>query len=174
MTTQSRKIEAGNQKIHKIVDITLDSHSLVMRSADLEIERHKAISDLLHENSFRLKEPDNAQGPYRLMLSLEDERLILHIACTKTGHQENLRILLAPMKQHISDYAIVCDNFYKTARAGQIHRLEAIDAGRRSIHDEAAGLLAENLENKVILDKMTARRLFSLLYVLHMRNAPNI
>ena len=118
--------------------------------------------------------PETAQGPYRLLLSLEDDRLIMQVGCAKTGHQENMRILLTPLKKHINDYTIVCDNFYKTARAGQIHRLEAIDAGRRSIHDEAADMLAESLENKVILDKMTARRLFSLLYVLHMRSAPTI
>jgi uncharacterized protein (UPF0262 family) len=69
----------------------------------------------------------------------------------------------------MQDYTVLCDNFYKTARMGQIHQLEAIDAGRRSIHDEAALLLAETVENKVILDKPTARRLFSLIYVLHIR-----
>lgn len=154
---------------HRIIDVTLDSHSLTTRSADIEVERHRAVSDLLADNSFRLVAPDNASGPYRLALSLEEERLVLHIACTKTGHQEALRLPLSPFRKHIQDYIVLCDNFYKTARAGQIHQLEAIDVGRRSIHDEAALLLAETIENKVILDKPTARRLFSLIYVLHIR-----
>ena len=165
---------AGSQKIHKIIDVALDSQSLNTRSADIEIERHKVISDLLGENNFRLVTPETAHGPYRLLLSLEDGRLILQVGCTKTGHREDIRILLSPLKKHISDYTLVYDNFYKTARGGQIHQLEAIDAGRRSIHDEAAAILAESLENKVILDKTTARRLFSLLYVLHMRGTPTL
>ena len=96
------------------------------------------------------------------------------VGCTKSGHEAEIPVPLSGLKKHINDYVIVCDNFYKTARAGEIHRLEAIDAGRRSIHDEAAELIAEILENKVILDKTTARRLFSLLYVLHMRGTPTI
>ena len=154
---------------HRIIDIALDSHSLTTRSADIEVERHRAVSDLLAENSFRLTSPAEAHGPYRLSLSLEEDRLVLHVACTKTGHQEDLRLPLGPFRKHIQDYIVLCDNFYKTARAGQIHQLEAIDVGRRSIHDEAALLLAETIENKVILDKPTARRLFSLIYVLHIR-----
>ncbi len=159
---------------YKIIEVTLDNASLTTCAADIEIERHKAIADLLHDNNFRLITPETAQGPYRLLIGLEDDRLVFQIACTRTGHLEDIRLLLSPYKKHIDDYVILCDNFYKTARAGQIHRLEALDAGRRGIHDEAASLLAENLEKKVILDKMTARRLFSLLYVLHMRKSSTI
>lgn len=156
----------------RIVDIALDSHSLVTRSADLEIERRKAISDLLDNNSFHLVSPATAQGPYRLLLSLQDDKLLLQAACVKSGHQQSIKLSLAPFRKHVQDYAILCNNFYKTARSGQIHKLEAIDAGRRSIHDEAALALLESLESQVMLDKATARRLFTLLYVLHMRSAP--
>ena len=102
-------------------------------------------------------------------VGLDADRLHMRVHCRGTDVTENLSVPLASLKKHIHDYVILCDNFYKTAREGQIHRLEAIDAGRRSIHDEAAELLAESLQNKVNLDKLTARRLFSLLYVLHMR-----
>jgi uncharacterized protein (UPF0262 family) len=161
-------------KIHRIVEVKLDTSSIGAKSADIEVERHRAISDLLDENHFRLAKPEHAEGPYRLHLSLSPDRMVMQIGCTKTGHEAEIPLPLTGLKKHISDYVIVCDNFYKTARAGEIHRLEAIDAGRRSIHDEAAELIAEILENKVILDKTTARRLFSLLYVLHMRGTPTI
>lgn len=155
---------------HRIIAVTLDSGSIAARSTDLEMERHRVISDLLVENSFRLK---GADGPYRLALSLNGDGLIIAVGCDATGHAEDLRMPLKSFKRHIQDYTIVCDNFYKTAKAGELHRLEAIDAGRRSIHDEAAEMLAETLEDKVILDKTTARRLFSLVYVLHARTITN-
>jgi uncharacterized protein (UPF0262 family) len=159
---------------HRIIDIRLDNESLATRSTEIEIERHRAISDLLDENSFRLVSPETAEGPYRLLLTLTGDQLMIQADCAKTAHKEEISLPLSGLKRHIADYIIVCDNFYKTARAGEFHRLEAIDAGRRSIHDEAAELLQETLENKVILDKTTARRLFTLLYVLHMRGTPTI
>lgn len=161
-------------KPHRIVEVKLDSQSLGPGSTEIEIERHKTISDLLDENSFKLAEPENAQGPYKLHLRLTDDRLLMQVGCNASGHEEDVSLPLSPLKRHIKDYSIVCDNFYKTAKAGEMHRLEAIDAGRRSIHDEAAELLTETLENKVILDKPTARRLFTLLYVLHIRNNPTL
>ena len=153
----------------RIADVVLDSSSLTARSADIEMERHKAVSDLLAENNFELLTPAGTTGAYHLKLTLDADRLHMRVHCRGTDMTENLSLPLAPLKKLIHDYVILCDNFYKTAREGQIHRLEAIDAGRRSIHDEAAELLAESLQNKVNLDKLTARRLFSLLYVLHMR-----
>jgi uncharacterized protein (UPF0262 family) len=157
----------------RIVAITLDTGTMAARSADLEMERHRAISDLLCENSFRLKAPDTAMGPYRLHLSLVGDRLLLDVGCNGTGHQEGIPLPLTGLRRQINDYAIICDNFYKAARAGEMHRLEAIDMGRRGMHDEAAEMLAEALEDKVILDKTTARRLFSLVYVLHARTITN-
>ena len=157
-------------KPHRIVEVKLDSESIATRSADIEVERHRAISDLLDDNSFRLAAPDAANGPYKLHLSLRDGQMLMQVNCTASGYAEEIRLPLSALKRLIHDYTIVCDNFYKTARAGEMHRLEAIDAGRRSIHDEGAEKLLETLENKVILDKTTARRLFSLLYVLHIRS----
>lgn len=153
----------------RIADVVLDGNSLTTRSTDIEMERHKAVSDLLAENSFELLSPAGTTGAYHLKLTLDADRLHLRVHCRGTDMTENLSVPLSPLKKYIHDYVILCDNFYKTAREGQIHRLEAIDAGRRSIHDEAAELLAESLQNKVNVDKLTARRLFSLLYVLHMR-----
>jgi uncharacterized protein (UPF0262 family) len=157
----------------RIIALTLDDTSLAARSADLEMERHRAISDLLCENSFRLKEPDWAGGPYRLVLSLRDNRLIIDVGCNESGHTQEIALALSPLRRLILDYTAICDNFYKLARAGEMHRLEAVDMGRRGMHDEGAGILAESLEDKVILDKTTARRLFSLVYVLHARTITN-
>lgn len=157
---------------HRIISVTFDAGTIAPRTAEIEMEKHRAVSDLLVENSFRLVAPEDAEGPYQLTLGLHDERLVIRTACTRSAHVEDLRVQLNPLKRHIHDYVIICDNFYKAARAGEYHRLEAIDAGRRSVHDEGAETLLDCLEKKVILDKMTARRLFSLLYVLHMRSVP--
>ena len=154
---------------HCIIDIILDNRSIVAHNADVEVERHKVISDLLQDNSFRFARDGAAAGPYRLRLALEQDRLAIGVTCSVSGQCEDLRLPLAPLRKHVQDYVIICDNFYKAAREGQIHRLEAIDEGRRSIHDEAAEALAGALADKVVLDKMTARRLFSLVYVLHAR-----
>jgi len=165
-TGQTTTPQAG-----KIIDVVLDGGSLMTRSADIEMERHRAISDLLVENSFRLAQNDSAPGPYHLRLALSalEQRVHIRVRCVMSAQEDDISLPLGGLRKHIHDYVILCDNFYKTARAGQMHRLEAIDAGRRSIHDEGAEMLAEMLEERVILDKLTARRLFSLLYVLHMR-----
>jgi uncharacterized protein (UPF0262 family) len=157
----------------KIIALTLDDESLAARSSDLEMERHRAISDLLCENSFRLKTPPEAAGPYRLILSLRDNRLVIDVGCDASGVRQDIALPLAPLRRQIQDYTAICDNFYKLAREGDRFRLEAVDMGRRAMHDEAAALLAETLEDKVILDKTTARRLFSLVYVLHARTITN-
>lgn len=154
----------------RISHVFFDSETLPARSDTLEQERNLAITDLLIENAFHPIAAPQGAGPYRLSLRLEDGRLTIEVFCQTSGYKDNLHLGLPPFKRHIQDYRIICDNFQKTARAGDLHRLEAIDVGRRCIHDEAAETLSEALENKVILDKRTARRLFSLLYVLHMRN----
>lgn len=157
----------------KIIDIKLDRHSLSTRSTELEIERHKAMSDLLHDSQFQLLAPGVA-GPYRLRMELQDDKMLIHVLCASSGYTETLRLPLAALKKNISDYALLCDNFYKTARSGQIHKLEAIDAGRRGLHDELALNLSETLEKQAKFDKATARRLFTLLYVLYMRNTTHL
>jgi uncharacterized protein (UPF0262 family) len=159
-----------DKNIHRIQHLTLDTQSFVAASTEIELEKHRAVSDLLCENKFVLQTNPAAQGPYKLTVSLREERLVLDVFCTMTGHQEEILILLSPLRRHIQDYILLCDNYYKTVKDGNIHKLEILDEGRRSIHDEGAEMLAEGLENKVILDKSTARRLFSLIYVLHMRS----
>lgn len=154
----------------RIEKLTLDD-TIGTRSPEIEVERHRAISDLLDENHFVVKD---CEGPYTVNLALQGDRLIMQVDCNVTGKSEEIPMPLSSLKRLIADYAMICDSFYKAAKDGEKHRLEAIDMGRRGIHNEGAETLAEALENKVIVDKHTARRLFSLLYVLHIRSTATI
>jgi len=149
--------------LSRITAITLDAGQ---RGPAVAAEREKIISELLQENVFDLK---GERGPYSLVISLQEDRLVIDAACDATGHREDLRLPLAPLRRQIKDYALICDNFQKMAQEGHIHKLEAIDMGRRALHDEGAALVVEALDGKVLLDKPTARRLFSLVYMLHLR-----
>lgn len=155
----------------RIIELKLDNETIGTRSAEIEVERHRAISDLLEENAFAVKD---CEGPYKLHLSLQGDRLVMDVNCTASGKREEIPLPLNSLKPLIRDYVMICDSFYKAAKSGEMHRLEAIDMGRRGIHNEGAETLAEALENKVIVDKLTARRLFTLLYVLHIRSTTNI
>jgi len=157
--------------VSRIVELKLDNETIGTRSAEIEVERHRAISDLLEENSFVVKDCD---GPYKLRLALQGDRLVMDVNCTSSGKHEEIPLPLSSLKPLIRDYVMICESFYKTAREGEAHRLEAIDMGRRGIHNEGAETLAEALENKVTVDKLTARRLFTLLYVLHIRSTTTI
>jgi len=157
--------------VSRIIELKLDNETIGTRSAEIEVERHRAISDLLEQNSFAVKD---CEGPYKLHLSLQGERLVMDVNCTASGRNEEIPLPLSALKSLIRDYVMICDSFYKAAKEGEMHRLEAIDMGRRGIHNEGAETLAEALENKVIVDKLTARRLFTLLYVLHIRSTTNI
>jgi uncharacterized protein (UPF0262 family) len=163
MTETGRKTAAPQPRL---ADISLNQGNSPLTRPEVEMERHKTLSDLLSDNNFSIQ---GAPGPYRLSLGIAEERLLMDIACKTTDYQENIRLSLKPLKHLVHDYAILVESFYKTAKAGDIHRLESLDEGRRALHDEGAETLLELLENKVTLDKGTARRLFSLVYVLHIR-----
>ena len=115
--------------------------------------------------------PTAGFGPWRLSISAGTaQELTLGFTCTRTGAQTTVSLPLSPLKRHMADYALICDSFYNAAKSGDIHRLEAIDAGRRGVHDDGAAELADMTEGKLRLDKPTARRLFSLLYILSKRH----
>ena len=156
----------------RIIHIDLASPSITLPA--LMQERHRAVSDLLFENSFALTAPTQAKGPYRLSLALDDLQIAIGVQCTASQHQQQINLSASSLKGYFRDYNLICDNFYRVAKDCENQRLEAIDMGRRALHNEAAESLIEALENKVILDKMTARRLFSLLYVLQLRHAPTL
>jgi uncharacterized protein (UPF0262 family) len=151
----------------RIAAITLDEHTVVRRNADIEHERATAIADLLEENSFSLA--SGRRGPFALHLAIEENRLNLEIGSAADGSSETVVLPLAPFRGIVKDYFMVCESYYEAVRGGRLGQVEAIDMGRRALHDEGSTLLMERLADKVAIDHATARRLFTLICVLHLR-----
>lgn len=151
----------------RIAAITLDEHTVVRRNADIEHERATAIADLLEENFF---DPTSGRrGPFDLHLAIEENRLNLDIRSTTDGSSETIVLPLAPFRPIVKDYFLICESYYEAVRGARLGQVEAIDMGRRGLHDEGSALLIERLADKVAIDHATARRLFTLICVLHLR-----
>ncbi|MFC5420297.1 MAG: hypothetical protein DI537_21705 [Stutzerimonas stutzeri] len=148
-----------------LVAVTLDEASLGRGSADQEHERAVAIYDLIERNHFAL--PDFDGGPYAVHLALVERRLALEVKSADGAPIVTHYLSLTPLKRIIKDYELVCDSYYAAIRTATPAQIEAIDMGRRGLHDEAAVLLIERLASKVEIDNETARRLFTLIYALH-------
>jgi uncharacterized protein (UPF0262 family) len=150
---------------HRLQSVELDEESLAAASRDQEQERQIAIFDLLEQNQFR---PDGAEGgPYDLRMGLLENRLLLDI---KGPNYERRHILsLSPFRTLIKDYFIICDSYYQAIRSATPQQIEALDMGRRGLHNEASELLQTRLSGKIETDLDTARRLFTLICALHWR-----
>ena len=148
----------------RLIDVELDD-TIGRSTPDVEHERAVAIFDLVEENSF---EPIGHEGgPYRLKLSLVDKRLVIRIT-TEDGDDVATHILsLTPFRRIVKDYFMICESYYEAIRKASPTQIEAIDMGRRGLHDEGSHLLMERLGQKVRIDFNTARRLFTLICVLH-------
>lgn len=155
----------------RISDVTLDERTILWRSADVEQERRIAIFDLLEENLFepQRQHADGYAGPYKLRLRVEEGRLALEIHREDDSHLETLVLGLAQFRRPIRDYFAICDSYYQAIRNATPAQIETIDMARRGIHDEAARLLMQRLDGKISVDFATARRLFTLICVLHIR-----
>ena len=151
----------------RIADITLDEHTVVRRSPDIEHERAVAIFDLLEENRFALA--SGLDGPFHLHLAIEENRLSMEVQSPANGAHETIVLPLAPFRGIVRDYFMICESYYQAIRRSSLAQIEAIDVGRRSLHDEGSALLMERLADKVVVDHDTARRLFTLICVLHLR-----
>lgn len=152
---------------NRLIEIVLDAESLAAASADAEHERKVAIFDLIESNSFAVDGAD--RGPYRLSLSIADQRLTLAVA-DEAGAEVRTHILsLAPFRKVIRDYFLVCDSYHAAIRTATPAQIEAIDMGRRGLHNEGSELLVERLSGKIVVDFETARRLFTLICALHQR-----
>ena len=152
---------------NRIVHIHLDESSGGRRSPEIEQERAIAIFDLLEENRFA--PIGDEQGPYSLHLSVEDNRLLLDI---RTQDDLPLQVVALPVKQFqsiIKDYFLVCESYFDAIRKSTAAQIEAIDVGRRGLHNEGSTLLMERLSDKITMDFDTARRLFTLVCTLHIR-----
>ncbi len=156
---------------HRISHIDLDEETILWRNADVEQERRVAIYDLVEENTFRpvRSAERGAKGPYRLRLGVRDGRLVMAIADSGESELETLLIGLARFRRPIREYFAICDSYYQAIRKATPAEIETIDMARRGIHNDAAELLVERLEGKIETDFATARRLFTLICVLHIK-----
>jgi uncharacterized protein (UPF0262 family) len=167
MTAEPQISDVPQDNVFRIAAIALDETSVITRSRPIEQEREVAISDILDKNFFRLQ--DSAGGPYHLTLGVRENRLILDVALEDGAAHGKIVLSLTPFGKVIKDYFLVCDSYYKAIRTAPPHQIEALDMGRRTLHDEGSVILRKRLEDKVELDFPTARRLFTLICVLHLR-----
>lgn len=153
---------------HRIADITLDEVSLIRYRPEVEHERKVAIYDLLDSNYF---EPaGQAAGPYRVRLGVaEGNRLIIDIRDAEDQPLRQVLLSLKPLRRVVRDYFQICESYFDAIRKRTVQRLETIDIARRGLHNEGAELLSQRLAGKIEVDIDTARRLFTLICVLHIR-----
>lgn len=161
---------------HRIVDIELDNQAKVRWNPDIQQEIDVAIFDLKEENYFHPQdlppEPDGSEftGPFFLALSISDNRLIMEIQDPESRRTlDKVLLALSPFRRVIRDYFAICESYYAAIKTATPAQIEAIDMGRRGLHNEGSELLKERLEGKVIVDFQTARRLYTLLCVLQIR-----
>jgi uncharacterized protein (UPF0262 family) len=152
----------------RIASIEIDERSLAPAGPDAEHERKVAIFDIIEGNSFNLVGHDG--GPYKVVLSLADNRLVFDVAeAADDAPVRKLLLSLTTLRRVIKDYFMICDSYYDAIRNSTPSQIEAIDMGRRGLHNEGSDLLRERLAGKIELDGTTARRLFTLICVLHIR-----
>lgn len=150
----------------RIVHVTLDEQSVVRRKPEVEHERAVAIFDLLEENEFCPCEHLD-DGPFHLHLSIEDNRLIFDIRRENDEALSKVTLPLTTFRTIVKDYFLICESYYNAIKRSTPSQIEAIDMGRRGLHNEAAELLVQRLEGKIDVDFDTARRIFTLIFALH-------
>jgi uncharacterized protein (UPF0262 family) len=156
---------SGENERCRLIAVTLDEASIGRGNPDQEHERAIAIYDIVEANHFAL--PNYDGGPYALHIALVEKKL-----CFEVRAQDGTRLVmhhlsLTPFRAVIRDYELICDSYYKAIRSASSSQIEAIDMGRRGLHNEAAELLMKRLDGKLILDFDTARRIFTLIFALH-------
>jgi uncharacterized protein (UPF0262 family) len=151
----------------RIADIFLDERTVIRRSAHVEHERKVAIYDLLEENQF--VPAGDFTGPYNLHLGIEENRLAFDVRTVADEELTRFTMPLTPFRSIVRDYFLVCESYFKAIKTSTPSQIEAIDMGRRGLHNEGSDIIRERLAGKVDIDKRTARRLFTLICVLHIR-----
>lgn len=151
----------------RLIDIVIDRASLGRNTPDIEHEREVAIFDLLEDNYF---EPcSKGDGPFTLVISFSEGRLVLEISdCQSRPHSKHI-LSLSPFRRIVKDYFWVCDSYFEAIKTAPPSKIEAIDMGRRSLHNEGSQLLIDRLDGKIKTNFDTARRLFTLICALHWR-----
>ena len=153
----------------RLIAVNLDDAGLPAPTPEVEQERRVALFDLLEENSFGLADADAPPGPYVLNLSIADGRLVMEILTADEQPIKAHLLSLSPFQQIIKDYFQICRSYFDAVKRLPPAQIEAIDMGRRGIHDEGARTLLDRLEGKIETDMATARRLFTLICVLHFK-----
>jgi uncharacterized protein (UPF0262 family) len=161
----ARSDASSTPKSHRLVAITLDENSIGRSGPDVEHERAVAIYDLLEDNTFAPE--GHGRGPFKLHLSITGDRLVFDIRRANDAPIMAHLFSLSPLRRIVKDYFMICDSYYDAIRTATPDRIEALDMGRRALHDEGSHLLMERLKRKVKVDFDTARRLFTLICVLH-------
>jgi len=149
----------------RLISVTLDEESIGRSNPDVEHERAVAIYDLLEQNTFAPVGHDG--GPYALHLSINSNRLVFDIRLEDGTPVMAHLFSLSPLRRVVKDYYLICDSYYQAIRTATPDKIEAIDMGRRAIHNDGSHILIERLKDKVTVDLDTARRLFTLICVLH-------
>jgi uncharacterized protein (UPF0262 family) len=161
----TRREHAAESEKQRLAAVTLDEGSIGRSNPDVEHERAVAIYDLIEENVFQ--PVDHPGGPYALHLGITESRLVFDIRLADGTPVIAHFLSLTPLRRIVKDYFMICDSYYQAIRTATPSQIEAIDMGRRSLHDEGSRILMERLRKKVRVDFDTARRLFTLVCVLH-------
>jgi len=153
---------------HYIVELNIDSDSLPSTSPEMQHERRVAIFDLLEENMFRPLDSDS--GPYVLGLALRDtSKLIINVKRSNGSPRSDISLSLTPFRRIIKDYFMICESYHNAIRTATSAQIEAIDMGRRGLHNEGSRLLTDSLRNQAEIEFNTSRRLFTLICSLYRR-----
>ena len=153
-----------------ISHISLDDRNLPVPTTEIDQERKVAIFDLLENNSFALPVRDGRaalEGPYRLELAIRERRLVFDIKTLSLNQAAEFHLSLGPFRQVVKDYFQICESYFEAVKTMPPIQIETIDMARRGIHNEGARVLQERLSGKAQIDELTARRLFTLICVLH-------
>jgi uncharacterized protein (UPF0262 family) len=156
----------------RLIEVTLDDAGLPAPTPEIEQERRVAIFDLIEENRFALPPRDGRPvppGPYRLHLAIRDRRLVFGLSTSDDENAGEFHLSMTPFNQVVKDYFQICESYFDAVKRLPPAQIEAIDMGRRGIHNEGSRILMERLEGKVDTDMATARRLFTLICVLHFK-----
>ena len=151
-----------------IVEAEVDKTNLITWNQEIEQERRSAVFDLLNNGKFKLYNK-NETGPYKINIKLLEWKLLLRVTDFFDDSITDLKISISSVRRIIRDYQIVCDNYVEAIKTAPLKKIEAIDIGRRTIHDEGAGMLLEAFKEKVELDMDTARRLFTLVSIVSIK-----
>ena len=157
----------ASDRARRLENVVLDDGPVIRRSREVEREREVAVFDLLEANDFALV--GGPPGPYSLTIGIEENRLVFDVRDADNAPLERIRLSLTPFRGIVRDYFTLCEAYYEAIKTASLARIEAIDMGRRSMHDEGAELLRERLAESAEIDADTARRLFTLVCVLHVR-----